>query len=208
MSARIALLDYGIGNIHSVAKALRAAGSEPEITTDPDVVRKAESLVVPGVGAFADCISCLLDRSLDQPVLDFIKTGRPFLGICVGMQMLFTESREFGIHKGLGVIEGTVDRLIETEGVKVPHIGWNRLLPARPWAGSLLNDCPPDERVYFVHSFAATPAREEDRLADAAYGPNRVCAAIEKDNVMGTQFHPEKSGETGLRVLRRFVSLA
>jgi glutamine amidotransferase len=163
-------------------------------------------LVVPGVGAFADCIGCLLKSHLDQPVREFIQSGRPFLGICVGMQMLFSESREFGTHQGLGVIEGTVDRLTEQEGVKVPHIGWNAIQPARSWSGSMLEGCSAGEMLYFVHSFAATPAREQDRLADANYGPNRICAAIQKDNVMGTQFHPEKSGALGLRILERFLA--
>jgi len=205
-SGEVAVLDYGIGNIHSVAKALRAVGRTPVLVSDPDVVRRADMLVVPGVGAFADCIGCLLSRSLDEPVLDFIRSGRPFLGICVGMQMLFSESREFGTHRGLGVIEGTVETLRVEEGVKVPHIGWNALQPARPWAGSFLEGCPRGGMVYFVHSFAAVPAREEDRLADANYGSNRICAAVQKDNVMGTQFHPEKSGDLGLAILTRFVN--
>ncbi len=206
-SGQVAVLDYGIGNIHSVAKALRAVGKDPLLTSDPDEVRRADMLVVPGVGAFADCLGCLLKSHLDQPVLEFIRSGRPFLGICVGMQMLFSESREFGSHRGLGVIEGTVDRLKEEEGIKVPHIGWNAIQPARPWSGSLLDGCAPGEMLYFVHSFAATPAREEDRLADVSYGPNRICAAIQKGNVMGTQFHPEKSGEPGLRILERFINI-
>ena len=205
-SPRIAVLDYGIGNIHSVAKALRAVGTEPLITPDPDAVRQADMLVVPGVGAFADCLGCLLSRHLDEPVLEFIRSGRPFLGICVGMQMLFSESREFGTHRGLGVIDGTVERLREAEGIKVPHIGWNAIQPARAWSGSLLDGCAPGAMLYFVHSFSAAPAREADRLADANYGPNRICAAIQKDNVMGTQFHPEKSGEVGLGILRKFVN--
>lgn len=206
-SPRIAVLDYGIGNIHSVAKALRAVGTEPLITPDPDAVRQADMLVVPGVGAFADCLGCLLSRHLDEPVLEFIRSGRPFLGICVGMQMLFSESREFGTHRGLGVIDGTVERLREAEGIKVPHIGWNAIQPARAWSGSLLDGCAPGSMLYFVHSFSVVPAREEDRLADANYGENRICAAIQKDNVMGTQFHPEKSGEIGLGILKGFVSL-
>jgi len=204
---QVAVLDYGIGNLHSVAKALRAVGTNPVLTSDPEGVRRADMLVVPGVGAFADCLGCLLKSELDQPVLEFIRSGRPFLGICVGMQMLFSESREFGTHKGLGVIEGTVDRLKEEDGVKVPHIGWNAIRPSRPWSGSFLEDCPPGEMLYFVHSFSATPAREQDRLADAGYGSNRICAAVQKDNVMGTQFHPEKSGPLGLKILERFVTL-
>jgi glutamine amidotransferase len=204
---QVAVLDYGIGNLHSVAKALRAVGPEPWVTSDPDAVRRADSLVVPGVGAFADCLGCLLRSELDEPVREFIKSGRPFLGICVGMQMLFSESREFGTHRGLGLLEGTVDRLEESPGAKVPHIGWNSIEPSRAWSGTLLDGCAKGEMVYFVHSFAVNPGKEQDRLADAHYGPNRICAAIQRDNVMGTQFHPEKSGELGLKILERFVNL-
>ena len=208
MSERqIAVLDYGIGNIHSVAKALRAAGSNPLLTSSPEDVRKADLLVVPGVGAFADCMGCLVERSLDQPVLDFIRTGRPFLGICVGMQMLFSESLEFGTHPGLGVIEGAVERLKEEVGIKIPHVGWNAVQAARPWAGSLLDDVQPGDMLYFTHSFTATPTHENNRLADTQYGSNRICAAVQVDNVMGTQFHPEKSGDLGLKILQRFIGL-
>lgn len=204
---RLVLLDYGIGNIHSVAKALRAAGGEPELTADPSVVKHADRLVVPGVGAFADCVGSLRSRGMDAPIVEFIKSGKPFLGICVGMQMLFEESFEFGTHRGLGVIEGSVDRLKEAAGVKIPHIGWNGIQSSRDWSGTLLEGCTPGDKLYFVHSFAVTPTKESDRLADALYGPNRICAAIQKDNVMGTQFHPEKSGDLGLKILRRFVTL-
>ena len=206
-SGQVAVLDYGIGNIHSVAKALRAVGATPLLTSDPDAARGAERLVVPGVGAFADCIGCLTSHHLEEPVREFIQGGRPFLGICVGMQMLFSESREFGTHRGLGVFEGTVSRLSEGEGIKVPHIGWNSIQPGRSWSGSLLDGCAPGDMLYFAHSFSATPTHEEDRLANTGYGPNRICAAVQKDNIMGTQFHPEKSGELGLRILKRFLSL-
>jgi len=206
-TGRLVLLDYGIGNIHSVAKALRAAGAEPELTADASAVRQADRLVVPGVGAFADCIGALRSRELDAPVVEFIRTGKPFLGICVGMQMLFQESFEFGTHRGLGVLEGTVDRLEEAEGVKIPHIGWNGIEATRDWSGTLLDGCASGEKLYFVHSFAVTPANDANRLADARYGSNRICAAIQKENVMGTQFHPEKSGDLGLRILKRFVTL-
>jgi len=204
----VVIVDYGIGNIHSVTKAFRAAGAEPIVTTDPETARRADRLVVPGVGAFADCMRSLLERGFDRSVRDFIATGRPFLGICVGLQMLFAESREFGTHAGLGILEGVVDRLSEADGIKVPHIGWNPLEPSRDWTGTLLHGRTPGDRAYFVHSFAAIPARESDRLADTQHGPNRICAAVQRDNIMGTQFHPEKSGDLGLAILGHFVTLA
>jgi glutamine amidotransferase len=204
---QVVIVDYGIGNLHSVAKALRRAGAEPRISSDPSEVRRAERLVVPGVGAFADCMGCLVGAHLDQPVLEFIKTGRPFFGICVGMQMLFGESLEFGTHKGLGVIPGRVERLSEDGGFKVPHIGWNAIVPVhQAWEGTVLDGLPPGTMTYFVHSFAAVPDSEDARLADARYGHNRICAAVQTENVWGTQFHPEKSGEVGLSILSRFLA--
>lgn len=205
--SEVVIVDYGIGNLHSVAKALRYAGSDPRISSDPAEVRRAERLVVPGVGAFADCMGCLVGAHLDHPVLEFIRTGRPFLGICVGMQMLFGESLEFGTHTGLGVIAGKVQRLSPEGGLKVPHIGWNAIEPAhQPWAGTLLSDLVPGAMTYFVHSFAAIPDSDSVRLADTYYGQNRICAAVQQGNVLGTQFHPEKSGEAGLNILNRFLA--
>ncbi len=208
MSApNVVILDYGIGNLHSVAKAFRRAGSEPSISSDPDEARKADRLVVPGVGAFADCMGCLTDSHLDQPVIDFIKTGRPFFGICVGMQMLFRESLEFGTHPGLGIIPGRVLRLSEAGGFKVPHIGWNAIEPVEgSWDDTVLGGLAPGTMTYFVHSFAVVPDQEHVRLADARYGHNRICAAVQTENVWGTQFHPEKSGEAGLSILSRFLA--
>ncbi len=205
-SRRVVILDYGIGNLHSVAKAFRHLGSEPRLSSDPSEVVGADRLVVPGVGAFADCMGCLINADLDQPVLEFIKTGRPFFGICVGMQMLFGESLEFGSHKGLGVIAGRVQALSHEGGAKVPHTGWNSIAPAaRPWESTALVGLSPGTMTYFVHSFAAVPDAESVRLAETFYGQNRICAAIQMDNVLGTQFHPEKSGDAGLSILSRFL---
>jgi glutamine amidotransferase len=201
------VVDYGIGNVHSVVKALRAAGTEVLLTCDPREARAADRLVLPGVGAFADGVKGLKERELWQPVLDFVSTGRPFLGICVGMQLLLDESQEFGLHRGLGIIPGTVAAIPSRDGLKVPHIGWNRIHPTGGgWSGSVLSPLSDGAMVYFVHSFTAVPAREEHRLADAEYGGERISAAVHKDNVWGCQFHPEKSGEAGLAILRQFLA--
>jgi imidazole glycerol-phosphate synthase subunit HisH len=202
---RVVVVDYGLGNLHSVIKALRHEGAEVTLTEDPDEVRRAERLVVPGVGAFADGMAGLRKRNLIEPLREFIATGRPFLGICVGMQVLLSESEEFGHHEGLGVIDGKVELIPTVPGRKVPHIGWNRLAPARSWAGTPLEPLEPATMVYFVHSYTAVPARDEDRLADVDYAGHRISAAVCKDNVVGVQFHPEKSGAAGLLVLARYL---
>lgn len=202
---RVVVVDYGLGNMHSVIKALRHQGADVLVTESPADVRAADRLVVPGVGAFADGMAGLRKRSLIEPLLEFIATGRPFLGICVGMQVLLSESEEFGHHAGLGVIEGTVERIPKAPGRKVPHIGWNRITAASSWVGTPLEPLEPGTMLYFVHSYTAVPARPEHRLADADYLGHRVSAAIRKDNVVGVQFHPEKSGPPGLVVLARYL---
>jgi glutamine amidotransferase len=202
----VVVLDYGIGNLHSVVKALRHEGADVRVSEDHGEIRQAERLVVPGVGAFADGMNGLRSRGLVEPVLEFIATGRPFLGICVGMQLLLGESEEFGRTEGLHVIDGKVVQIPRTPQRKVPHIGWNRIAPAgRGWAGTPLEPLEPGTMMYFVHSYTAVPARDEDRLADADHAGFRVSAAVCKDNVIGTQFHPEKSGNAGLVVLARYL---
>ena len=206
MSSVITVIDYGVGNVHSVMNAFRHEGATATLSADPDVIRRAERLVLPGVGAFADGMRELSKRQLIEPIKEAVAKGTPFLGICLGMQLLLTDSEEFGHHQGFGFIAGTVKRIEPKGGEKVPHIGWNRLLqPAgRSWRGSLLEEVPVESAVYFVHSFTAIPADEKHRLADATYGDYRIAAAIQKDNVTGFQFHPEKSGPTGLTMVRRF----
>jgi imidazole glycerol-phosphate synthase subunit HisH len=202
---KVVVVDYGLGNMHSVIKALRHEGADVLVTESPADVRAAERLVVPGVGAFADNMAGLRQRSLVEPVLEFIATGRPFLGICVGMQVLLTESEEFGHHAGLGVIPGKVELIPKAPGRKVPHVGWNRISAVNAWAGSPLEPLEPGTALYFVHSYNAVPAHEEHRLADVDYAGHRISAAIRKDNVVGVQFHPEKSGTAGLVVLARYL---
>ncbi len=194
----IALIDYGAGNLQSVANALKAAGAaDLAITADPDAVAKADRIVLPGVGAFAACMNGLtaipgMVEAMRSRVLD---GGVPFLGVCVGMQLLATTGEEFGSHAGLGWIEGTVRRLTPAPGVTVPHMGWNDVVPVREHPLLM-----PGE-AYFLHSYAFDGA---DILATTDHG-GPVTAAIGRDNILGTQFHPEKSQRYGLALLERFL---
>jgi imidazole glycerol-phosphate synthase subunit HisH len=215
MAQRITLLDYGMCNMLNVARAFEHAGTELRITEDPADVPTADRLVVPGVGAFQDSMKEVASRGFGDAIRRYVDTGRPLLGICVGMQILFEASEEFGEHAGLGILKGRVKAIANTtsDGVaqRVPHIGWNHLVEpqgGRDWAGTLLAPLKgADPAVYFVHSFAADPAEPGVRLADCIYGGHRICAAVQRGNVMATQFHPERSGETGLAVVRHFVAM-
>jgi glutamine amidotransferase len=204
---RITVIDYGIGNVHSVVKALTFVGADVTLTADPGAIAVASQLVLPGVGAFGDGMRELTQRGLIAPIVEAVAKGTPLLGICLGMQLLLDESDEFGTHRGLGLIPGSVRRIEPTDGAKVPHVGWNRLEPAagRSWAGTILANVTPGTPVYFVHSYAAHPASEGHRLADTTYGGHTVSAAICRGNVTGCQFHPEKSGPVGLSMLEQFV---
>lgn len=210
----IVIADYGIGNLLSVERAVSAVGGHAIRSSDPEEVRRAERLIVPGVGAFGDCMAALTSHNLVEPILETIRDGRPVLGICVGMQMLMEASEEFGQHRGLGVIPGVVRRIADTatNGIarKIPHIGWSGLVPPETqstsfWQGTVLQDVRPGEAVYFLHSYSCEPTASHDRLADALYDGRRIAAAIRRDNVTGTQFHPEKSGPVGLAVLSRLL---
>jgi glutamine amidotransferase len=202
--AGIVIVDYGMANLRSVQKAFERVGAKAEITSDPDVVAKCDKLVLPGVGAFRDAISRVRETGLDQPIVEHIRKGHPFLGICLGMQMLFTRSLEDGDYDGLDVFAGEVVRFRDVPGLKVPHMGWNQL--------HLKNDCPlfrglpKDSAVYFVHSYYAVPKDARLTCAEADY-PTPFTAAVWKDNLFATQFHPEKSQSVGLTMLKNFVSL-
>lgn len=194
----IALIDYGAGNLQSVANALKAAGAANlAITADPDAVAKADRIVLPGVGAFAACMNGLtaIPGMVEAMRSRVLNGGVPFLGVCVGMQLLATTGEEFGSHAGLGWIEGTVRRLTPAPGVTVPHMGWNDVVPAAPHPLLV-----PGE-AYFLHSYAF---EGEDVLATTDHG-GPVTAAIGRDNILGAQFHPEKSQRYGLALLERFL---
>lgn len=208
---RLTIVDFGAGNLLSVARAFKHLGADIELAASSDSIMTAERLVLPGVGAFGACMDGLESRGLSGPVKEFARTGRPFLGICVGLQMLFDESEEFGSHAGLGLIPGRVLRIPAhgTDGAphKVPHIGWAALKapPKMSWKGTPLAALPEGTSAYFVHSFAACPANSEHLLAICDYDGLSLTAAVRKDNVTGCQFHPEKSGEAGLALLAKFL---
>ena len=198
-AARIAILDYGMGNLRSVEKALEHVGATAEIGCDPDAIRAADGLILPGVGAFPRAMGEIRARGLDELIAERRAAGVPILGICLGLQLLFDSTTELGGAAGLGLLPGPVDGL-EADGLKVPHIGWSPVRWERP--SRLVEGIESKTPFYFVHSFAPRPATE-DLLGSAAYGSRFACAA-ERENVFGVQFHPEKSSTAGLRLLASF----
>jgi glutamine amidotransferase len=202
-AARIAILDYGMGNLRSVEKALEHVGAVAEITSDPERVRDADGVILPGVGAFPRAMEEIRARGLDRGIEERRAAGVPILGICLGLQLLFDSTTELGGAEGLGFMPGGVAGL-EADGLKVPHIGWS---PVR-WeqASRLVEGIESETPFYFVHSFAPAPAEQGDLLGTAEYGARFACAA-ERDNVYGIQFHPEKSSAAGLRLLANFAGI-
>ncbi len=203
----IALLDYGSGNLRSVEKALLKVGAEVRVTTTPAGLKDARAVVLPGVGAFDDCITAMQRQDLLAGVREFIQTGRLFLGICVGYQALFEKSEEFNsCAAGLGVFQGKVVRFTAQPGLKIPQIGWNQIEIARPGC-PLYRGIASGSYVYFVHSFFPKPLDPTIAATRTNYGETFV-SSVWKDNVFASQFHPEKSQEVGLRLLKNFVDLA
>jgi glutamine amidotransferase len=203
----IALLDYGSGNLRSVHKALVKVGANVLITCGPEEMEQAQAAVLPGVGAFDDCMHALQKQGLFEGSRKFIESGRPFLGICVGYQALFERSEEFNSRAaGLGIFQGTVVRFAQSNGLKVPQIGWNQLEVAQPEC-PLFRGVTTGSYVYFVHSFFPKPTDDSIVSSRTNYGET-FASSIWRDNVFATQFHPEKSQEVGLRLLRNFVELS
>ena len=195
----IGIVDYGMGNLRSVQKAFQKLGHQAFITSDPLEILDADKLVLPGVGAFADAMANLKEKELDRAIVEFIGSGRPFLGICLGLQLLFEESYEGGRYPGLGLVEGDVRKL--PEGIKVPHMGWSRT-----WFVTddpILKDIPSGSFFYYVHSYYAQPKDERMVICTADYGLEFV-SGINKENLYAFQFHPEKSSSYGLKILRNF----
>ncbi|HKX19204.1 MAG TPA: imidazole glycerol phosphate synthase subunit HisH [bacterium] len=199
----IAVADYGAGNLHSIGMGLRRRGLDARVTGDPAALDAAVALVVPGDGAFGPAMARLTASGFAERIVAYVRSGRPFLGICLGMQLLFDESVERGVHRGLGVLPGRVARLPET--VKVPHMGWNQLRVARPCP--LLDGVASGDYVYFVHSYYCAAADPTQVAATCSYGAE-VAAVVGRGNVWATQFHPEKSGEVGDRILNNFARWA
>ncbi|MBF0446569.1 MAG: imidazole glycerol phosphate synthase subunit HisH [Magnetococcales bacterium] len=206
----ITVIDYGSGNLRSVAKALESVGGRVTVSQDAADIQLADRIVLPGVGAFADCHRNLQESGLLEPTLKHIELGKPFLGICVGMQMLFTEGREFGVHPGLDLIPGIVDGFANNMDdphqpgmhLKVPHMGWNRVVQRQ--AHPLWTQIPDQSHFYFVHSFFGQPIHPQMIAGSSHYGLE-FTAAISKDNIFATQFHPEKSQKNGLTLLENFI---
>lgn len=209
MKPVITVVDYRRSNLLSVRRALEHCGAEVCFASEPEDILRAGALVLPGVGAFADGMAQLHRQRLVEPLLQKAGEGTPLLGICLGMQMLLDSSTEGGFTKGLGLVEGTVeplpDKTAEGEPLKVPHIGWNALSLVPGTEPGLFKNTRSGDEVYFVHSFQALPRRSADCAATVEYGGHTVCAAVQRGNVTGFQFHPEKSGPAGLAMLRAFV---
>lgn len=204
----IAIIDYGVGNLFSLKSSFAAIGADTVVTGDPSIIRSAEKLVLPGVGAFGDAAALLRRNELDKLIREEASTGKSLLGICLGMQLLFDYSLEYGQHEGLGLIPGSVRPIGDyiPQGYKIPHIGWNALhFPAGKPVSPLFRHIREGDCVYFVHSFCGTECRESV-IASAEYGAELTAAAAH-ENVYGVQFHPEKSGDVGLNILRAFCAL-
>lgn len=211
---KVTVIDYGLSNLRSVQNALTHCGAEVELTNSPADVRAAEALVLPGVGAFRDGMAGLERLGLVEVIRQKAAEGTPLLGICLGMQMLFDESEEFGTCPGLGLIPGRVVKIpdsdVQGNPQKVPHIRWDPLFPVGGRAdfnGTVLEKVAAGQECYFIHSYEAKPADEADRLADTRYGGRSVCAVAAHGSVVGCQFHPEKSGPVGLSILSQFINI-
>lgn len=203
-SPKIAVIDYDMGNLHSACKGLERAGAIPQVTDVPHDLHQADAVVLPGVGAFDPAIQHLRSRDLIQPIKDVVASGKPFLGICLGLQILLDGSEE-GREDGLGIVPGLVRRFRYEPGITIPHMGWNQLDLTQPNV-PLWNQMPDRPWMYFVHSFYADPADATVMAASITHGTQTVTAAIARDNLMAVQFHPEKSSTLGLQLLANFVT--
>ncbi len=210
----VSIIDYGLGNLQSVINGFSNVGNEIKIISTPEEILAAELLVLPGVGAFGDGMEGLRERGLVDPLEKYVETGRPLLGICLGMQLFMTESEEFGHHEGLDLIRGKVIKFsdpstVQEQGYRVPHIGWNAIHSPREgaWKNTILHNIPNDAEMYFVHSFFVVPENPENVLANTHYGNQTFCSVVKAGQVYGCQFHPEKSGEVGSKIVEIFGAL-
>ena len=202
----VGIIDYGVGNLFSLRSSFDAIGAQVVVSSDPEVLRKADHILLPGVGAFEDAVKKLRQSHMDEMVYEAAQSGKPLMGICLGMQMLFEKSFEYGQHQGLGILKGEVVPMagLLPKALKIPHMGWNALNITQP-DGKLFCNTKEGDYVYFVHSYFAAGC--EDSLAARTQYGQWLTAAVEKDNVFGCQFHPEKSGEVGLNILRAFCAV-
>ena len=207
---RVAIVDYRLGNLFSVKHACEYAGMQASITSSRDEILNADAVLLPGVGAFGDSMETLRSLDLVSVLRDVVDSGKSLIGICLGIQLLMTESYEFGQHKGLGIIEGTVKRFDEPEEngrmLKVPQVGWNRICATRDWHGTLLDGVADNEYMYFVHSFTVQPQNRDVMLSFTRYGDSEFCSSMQYRNVFACQFHPERSGVKGLKVYQNLAA--
>ncbi len=210
---KIVIIDYGLGNLFSVKHACDYFDVKSKISFDKNDIEEADGIILPGVGAFGEAMDNLSRLDLVEPLKDYIKRGKPFLGVCLGMQLLFTESEEFGSNKGLGIIDGTIKKFpLKSESginLKVPQIAWNQVYKnpttSQYWSESPLRDVENGEYMYFVHSFYAKPEHHSNILTTTSYEDFEYCSSVFKDNVYATQFHPEKSAEEGIRIYHNWI---
>ncbi len=207
---KIVIIDYSLGNLFSVNQALVNCGANVILTDKPEDLLSADAIVLPGVGAFNEAMNNLRKSKLDEAILDCIKQGKPFLGICLGMQLLFNNSEEFGSTDGLGIIEGTIKKFKSSSNKKVlvPQVGWNTIsLPKNlDWEKTVLKGINENTYMYFVHSFYALPKNADNVLCETTYADIKYCSAVIKENVTATQFHPEKSGAEGLKIYTNWLN--
>lgn len=216
LKPKAVIIDYGMGNLFSIKRVLECLGRDAVISSEPQAILSAERVILPGVGAFGDGVSNLKIKGLVEPIKEFARSGKPFLGICLGMQLLMGESEEFGLYKGLGLIPGRVKRFPDSskgDSYKIPHVGWNSIMAPEGaggncyWKDTILDKVSEGAFVYFVHSYAAIPEFQKHILSETSYGGNRFCSAVRLNNLTGCQFHPEISGQVGLRIIREFLEM-
>ncbi len=208
----VSVVDYGLGNIFSVINALQQIGAHPKLIRSPEEVLNAHCIILPGVGSYEEGMRHLKERNLAQALVSYAQSGRPLLGICLGMQLLMTKSYEFGEHQGLNIIEGEVLPFAEVEslrnqGCKIPHVGWSAIREVKEEEGTILASLPQNAEAYFIHSYYVKPHYSENQLALTYYYGHKFCSVVRKGNTYGCQFHPEKSGQAGLNILRAFLNL-
>ena len=209
-SPKIAIVDYALGNLYSIKHACERVGLESMITSSPSEIMLADGVLLPGMGAFGEAMQTLHKLDLVTVLRDYAASGRPLIGVCLGIQLLLTESYEFGNHKGLGIIDGVVEPLDHPHegdrGLKIPQVGWNQLHAARTWFGTPLEGIPENEYMYFVHSFVPKPQDENAVLATTNYGGVKFCSSIQQKNIFACLFHPERSGVAGLQIYRNLAA--
>lgn len=203
---KIAIIDYGVGNLYSLLKAFKHFGADAFITESAEDILSSDAVVLPGVGAFKSGMEGLKIRGLIKTVRDYAKTEKPMLGICLGAQLILSKGYEFGESGGLNIIKGKVVKFPKLKE-KVPHIGWNEIYGNKKWDKTILENIKKNSDVYFVHSYILKPDKKEDILSLAKYGDYEFCSAIKRGNIYGCQFHPEKSGKLGLKIIENFINL-